>query len=87
MPRISYFHGLAIYMYWNEAGHAVPHFHVVATDGRASVDLRGGLIAGSLPGAARRLLEQWCGLHHQELLANWERARRAEPLLEIAPLE
>lgn len=27
MPRVSSFYGIAIFMYWNEGGHARPHFH------------------------------------------------------------
>jgi hypothetical protein len=27
MPRISYFYGIGIWMYWNEGGHTLPHFH------------------------------------------------------------
>jgi len=48
--------------------------------------LRGELIAGSLPPRALALVVEWAQLHHDELLANWERARRDEPLEPIAPL-
>jgi hypothetical protein len=27
MPRISFFYGIVIRMYWNERDHPVPHFH------------------------------------------------------------
>jgi Protein of unknown function (DUF2442)/Domain of unknown function (DUF4160) len=27
VPRISFFYGISIYMYWNEAHHSRPHFH------------------------------------------------------------
>jgi len=27
LPRISFFYGIAIWMYWNEGVHARPHFH------------------------------------------------------------
>jgi hypothetical protein len=27
MARVSFFYGIAIYMYWNERDHPVPHFH------------------------------------------------------------
>ena len=30
---------------------------------------------------------EWTRLHQQELLENWERARRGEELLKIEPLE
>jgi len=38
MPRISAFHGILIYMYWNEGDHPIPHFHAHQAPFRASVD-------------------------------------------------
>jgi hypothetical protein len=35
---------------------------------------------------ALTLVAKWAALHHDELLANWERARREEPLEPIDPL-
>ncbi len=86
MPRISFFYGIAIWMYWNEGAHARPHFHARYQDEAASVDLAGEVIAGSLPPRALSLVAEWAVLHHDELLANWERARRNEPLEPIEPL-
>jgi hypothetical protein len=31
-------------------------------------------------------VSEWAALHYNELLANWERARREEPLEPIEPL-
>ena len=86
MPRISLFYGIAIWMYWNEGPHARPHFHALYADQAASVDLDGDLIAGELPRRALSLVTEWAELHRDELLANWERARRNEPLEPIDPL-
>ena len=86
MPRISFFYGIAIWMYWNEGAHARPHFHARYQDEAASVDLAGEVIAGSLPPRALSLVSEWAVIHHDELLANWERARRNEPLEPIEPL-
>jgi len=87
VPRISFFYGIAIWMYWNEGAHARPHFHARYAGEVASVDLHGELIAGSLPNRARALVAEWARLHHDELRANWERARREEPLQPIEPLQ
>jgi hypothetical protein len=84
VPRISFFHGISIYMYWNEAHHATPHFHARYAGQAASVDLDGELIAGSLPPHAQRLVAEWAGLHRSELEANWQRARHE---LELEPVE
>jgi hypothetical protein len=86
VPRISFFYGIAIWMYWNEGTHARPHFHARYQDQAASIDLEGEVIAGSLPPRALTLVAEWAVLHHDELLANWERARRNEPLEPIEPL-
>jgi len=86
MPRVSAFYGITIFMYWNEGQHARPHFHARYAGEAASVDLEGRLIAGALPRRALWLASEWAQLHADELLANWARARRDEPLLPIAPL-
>jgi Domain of unknown function (DUF4160) len=52
----------------------------------ASIDLDGKVIAGALPRRALSLVAEWAELHRDELEANWERARRDEPLQPIDPL-
>jgi hypothetical protein len=86
MPRISFFYGIAIYMYWDEAHHARPHFHARVAGQAASLSLTGEVVAGSLPRRALALVQEWAGQHREELEANWQRARRAEPLEPIDPL-
>jgi hypothetical protein len=86
VPRISSFYGITIWMYWNEGVHARPHFHARYAGHAASIAMEGDLIAGTLPGRALALVEEWAELHQEELLANWERARADEPLQPIEPL-
>ena len=86
MPRISAFHGIVIYMYWNEGDHRAVHFHAFYADQGASVALDGSILAGQLQPRAHGLVVEWAALHRDELRANWERARRLEPLVAIAPL-
>jgi hypothetical protein len=86
MPRISYFYGIGIWMYWNEGGHTLPHFHARYGGQSASLTLDGDLIAGSLPSRARRLVREWAQLHGPELAANWARAAADQPLASIEPL-
>jgi hypothetical protein len=69
-----------------KATHAAPHFHAHHGGKRASMDVDGKLIAGEIDQAAMRLVQRWAALHRDELLANWERARHAEPILAIEPL-
>jgi hypothetical protein len=86
MPRISAFYGITIWMFWNEGAHARPHFHARFAGQAASVGFTGAVIAGSLPPRALALVAEWAAIHESELVANWERARREEPLEPIGPL-
>jgi len=86
MPRISSFYGIAIYMYWNEADHSVPHVHAHRAGQRVSISVDGTLLAGALEPRPLGLVREWVNLHRREILANWERARRLETLQAIAPL-
>lgn len=60
--------------------------HELAADATASVDFAGSVIAGGLPRRALSLVAEWARLHEAELVANWERARRDEPLEPIDAL-
>jgi Domain of unknown function (DUF4160) len=86
VPRISFFYGISVYMYWNEAHHARPHVHARYAGKAASVDLDGNVIAGSLPPRARALVAEWTRMHRAEPEANWERARREQQLEPVEPL-
>jgi hypothetical protein len=86
MPRISAFYGVVIYMYWNERDHPVPHFHAYHAGRRASVALDGTVLAGSLEPRALQFVREWARLRDGEIQMNWDRARKNEVLLSIAPL-
>ena len=86
VPRLSSFYGITIYMYWNEAAHARPHFHARYGERGASLDLDGNLLAGVLPPRAIMLVTEWARQHRDELKRNWERARRHQTLDPIDPL-
>lgn len=86
MPRISAFYGIVIFMYWNEGDHLVAHFHAHYAGQRASISLDGQVLAGQLESRALSFVREWAALRRAELLDNWERARRSEPLASIPPL-
>ena len=86
MPRISAFYGIVIYMYWNEKDHPVAHFHAYYAGRRASVSINGEVLAGHLESRALQFVREWAKLRQDEILENWERARRNEPLHGIEPL-
>ena len=85
MPRISEFHGIAIYMYYRE--HGPPHFHAIYGGNQVVIRISPfGILDGRLPRRALALVREWTRLHRQELLRDWELARARRPLLSIAPL-
>ena len=86
MPRISSFLGITIAMFWNERDHPIPHFHAEHAGEVASIALDGTVLAGKLSPRDLALVRQWAELHRAELLDNWERGRRQEPLQKIEPL-
>jgi hypothetical protein len=86
MPRISYFYGITINMYWREDHHSTPHFHAYYGEHEASLDLAGDIIAGFLPKRALRLVQDWAQLHVDELTVDWERVVNKELPEPIAPL-
>jgi hypothetical protein len=86
VPRLSYFHGISIWMYWDESHHHAPHFHALYGEHEASFDLQGEVIAGHLPRRQLLLVQAWAELHAYELNADWERATGGKPLKPIAPL-
>ncbi|MHB1956409.1 MAG: DUF4160 domain-containing protein, partial [Sulfobacillus sp.] len=45
------------------------------------------VLAGQIPPRAAQMATEWAVAHREELLANWDKARRAEPLALIAPLD
>jgi hypothetical protein len=85
MPEISRFLGIVIGMFYRE--HGVAHFHAVYGEHEITVEIETSRIHGSFPPRALKLVLEWAAIHSPELLANWERARRGEPLDRILPLE
>lgn len=85
MPRISAFYGIVIVMYFDD--HPPPHFHARYGEHEAQVAIATGeVIHGSLSRSASKLIKEWAALRREELLEDWERAERAEPLVSIEPL-
>lgn len=86
MPKLSFFYGITIKMYWDEVHHSLPHFHAYYAEYEASLDLRGEIIAGELPRGQLRLVQAWTELHAEELRADWELAVNEKQLNPIDPL-
>lgn len=86
MPRISFFFGLSIYMYFGD--HNPPHFHVTYNEYAAMIDIKTGeIISGKLPVRALSMIQEWTEANCKQLMLNWEKAQRNEELEIISPLE
>ena len=86
MPEISRFFGIIITMFYND--HPPPHFHVRYGDQRALVSIESlTTLRGRLTPRVLGLVVEWAAAHQAELMDDWERARKEEPLVRIAPLE
>ncbi|GAB4048829.1 DUF4160 domain-containing protein [Spirosoma foliorum] len=85
MPEISRFYGIIIRMFYND--HNPPHFHAIYGNDEALINIQTlEYIEGKLPKRARALVTEWAIEHREELVNNWEKARKPEDLLPIDPL-
>lgn len=85
MPEVSVFCGIRITMYYDD--HNPPHFHADYAGRKALVDICDGyVIDGALPSRQLKYVLAWAEMHQDELMQNWELARMAKPLNQIAPL-
>jgi hypothetical protein len=85
MPEICRFLGIVITMFYND--HGPPHFHATYGANAVTITIQDGKVTGEFPNRALRLVMEWCKLHKDELLENWELAKQRKPLKRIAPLE
>ena len=86
MPEISRFFGIVIKMFYED--HNPPHFHAEYGGEKVLIDIRTlSVFAGVLSPRAMGLVIEWATLHQQELMADWEKARAHQELVEIAPLK
>jgi hypothetical protein len=85
MPSISSFHGVDVYMYYND--HLPPHFHATHGEDEVLIEFNPPRVyRGALPRKVLRKVLRWATLHAEELEADWQRARTGQPLVPIPPL-
>ena len=79
MPTIAIFFGIIVRMWHDD--HPPPHIHVEYQGFEALVAIETGLVTqGALPRTVANIVRDWCLLHQTELLNNWQKAQRFEPL-------
>lgn len=68
---------------WHD-DHPPAHIHVEYQGFEALVSLVDGEVKqGSLPRKVASIVKEWCATHQKELMENWQRAQRFEPLERI----
>jgi len=73
-------------MFYND--HNPPHFHASYGEYDVAIAIQDGIVLwGSLPRRALGHVQEWRQAHLGELEENWERARKKEALMPVAPLE
>jgi len=85
MPEISRFYGIVIAMFFNE--HNPPHFHARYGGEKVAIDIRTlQVLEGRIAPRALGLVIEWASQHQDELLADWELARKDQQPRKIEPL-
>jgi phosphomannomutase len=86
MPEISRFYGIVIAMYCDE--HDPPHFHAHYAGSKVAIEIRTlQVLDGRIPPRALGLVMEWAARHQEELLRNWDQARKSQKPDRIDPLE
>lgn len=85
MPQISTFYGIIILM--NFTDHAPAHFHAWYNEYKAIISIKDGVVRGEMPGRALKMILEWLDQHKEELMDNWEKAQKGDPLKKIEPLK
>jgi Domain of unknown function (DUF4160) len=85
MPEISRFYGIIIAMFYSN--HNPPHFHARYGTYKVAIRIQDfRMLEGHLPPRALGLVIEWAAMHQEELIRNWELARRNQPPGKIEPL-
>ncbi len=86
MPTICRFYGILIQMYYDD--HNPPHLPAIYGEYKAVIGIHDfGIMEGDLPPKARGLVMEWARIHKDELIEEWDRARKRQSLFQIDPLE
>ena len=89
MPRVSYFDGISIYIYYDEP-HGAPHFQALY-QGRSmyieTLSLASGKVGpNSFSPRAWRKVRKWAAFYQEDLLAAWNARTRHQDPGRIPPL-
>lgn len=84
MPVIARFQGLVIKMYFQQAEHNPPHFHVIYGEYMGAFDIQTlAMMEGDLPPKSQALVRAWATRYQKELLQIWH----TQEFVRLPPLE
>ena len=69
----------------NFSDHAPAHFHAWYNEYKAIISIKDGVVKGEMPGRALKMILEWLEQHKEELMENWEKAQKSDPLEKIEP--
>ncbi len=73
MPTLTYFEGITIRMYFQQAEHNPPHVHAFYGSEAAAFRIDdGSLLDGFLPSKARNLVSAWIKQNRDALTSMWQ---------------
>jgi hypothetical protein len=84
MPTVARIGAIQIRFYYED--HGIPHFHAIGPDFDFKISIADGSVIsgnGRIKGGELFLIRRWAQRHRLALVANWQRARDAEPLAQI----
>ena len=71
----------------NFTDHAPAHFHAWYNEYKAIISIKDGVVKGEMPGRALKMILEWLEQHKEELMENWEKVQKGDPLKKIEPLK
>ena len=88
MPVISRFFGIIVMMFYLDRNrHNRPHIHARFQEDEVVIGIpQGDILEGKLPPTKMKLLLAWVEIHKAELMEDWKRASKGNPVSKIEPL-
>ncbi len=86
MPEIARFYGIIITMYYDD--HNPPHFHARYGDESIVVSIGAlSILEGQMSPRALGLIIEWAAQHKEELMEDWDLAKKNQTPKKITPLK
>ena len=86
MPEIARFYGIIISMYYDD--HNPPHFHARYGDKSVVVSIGTlSILEGQMSPRALGLIIEWAAQHKEELMEDWDLAKKNQTPKKITPLK